>query len=170
MNKRKLKWAFEGQDDDGNLEFTKSFVKLDYRPPFPYKMVADEKGGHAESIPGEVRLRQFVEKEEAISFFLEAAKRITKGTLRCLGGGFFLEGDQLVYEVPNADDIWEEWSFEGLEMRPQAIGEESQFYYADEGGFVIDWIVKYATSDYKRYKDLPLCRPDGGRDGSGYLM
>jgi hypothetical protein len=163
MNKKKLRWAFEGQDDDGNMEFPKSFVKIDRRPTFPYSLVADEEGGHAEPVSGEIRVRQFVEKEEAIPFFLEAAKRITKGTLCCLGGGFFLDGDQLGYEEPDEDKVWEEWSLEGLEMWPMSIEKESECYYAyfvdgqdtiTTDGLVIDWIVKYTWSEWKHGDNL----------------
>ncbi|MHA2427570.1 MAG: hypothetical protein ACXADB_06070 [Candidatus Hermodarchaeia archaeon] len=156
MNKKKLRWAFEGQDDDGNLEFPKSFVKIDRRPAFPYYLVADTEGGHAEPVSAEIGLRQFIDDatEESISFFLEAAKRVTKGTLRCIGRGFFFDGEKLAYAEPDEDKIWEEWSFEGIKMRPQSMGEDSDYYYGyfvdgrdERDGVVIDWIVEYAWSE-----------------------
>lgn len=131
--KRKFRWTFEGKNENGDVVFKESFVKLDHRPDFPYSIVADENEGHKEYLPGTLEMTQYFtmmdHPGEARNHFVELNKMVPlvrSGTAKLYDG---------------CGSIIEQWIFEGTKMNLHPFCDTS-----DDDDIIANWVLSYEKS------------------------
>ena len=133
--KKKFRRTFQGFNENGEIIFPETFVKLVESISFPYTAIADENGGITVPLPGTLRFIQcftFYENDgEARKDFEKFNNQKEEVTSACL----------ILYD--GCGNMLEKRTFEAVKM---FITPESEFLATDDNHIIVEWRVDYEKS------------------------
>ena len=132
----KIRWTFQGWDQNGKEVFPEAFVKVSARPAWGFVGEADEEGkAKLSSVPGELTITQFFGDWQDYNNGKEDFEK---------HNGFEVKSAQLrLYD--GCGIVIEDWS----------LSEVLMLLFKDPGDFetdgIVDWLVQYQRSDYNAH-------------------
>lgn len=129
--KKKFRWTFEGLDANQNVVFPETFIKLRFRPSFPFAAVADENGGHLEHVASDIEFDvcglfcDATERQKLLNWHAHA-EDITIGCLRMYDG---------------CGQPIEKWELSNAKATAIRLGDENDDYLAE-------WHLAYEKAEY----------------------